>query len=312
MDTIFALLMETGSMNVRQLECFHAVMVTGKMIRAAEYLQISQPSVSNLISNLEREIGFLLFKRRKGHLEPTPESKLFYADAVKSLESFKKAARTADEISNKRFGTLEIISYPGIAINFLPTVVAEFLRDRPDVRIRLQSRSIGTVNELLASQQFDLGIMELVEHHPAVSIEPFRGRCVCVLPPDHPLIAHEVITPKLLNGVPFIGLFSQHLTSRRLATVFSAANAKWNVVLETQYFSSACSLVKHGLGVSLIDPVTASDYADRGIVFRPFKPGIFNGICIVSPTDRQRSRLAEEFVRTLKAGLMRHFQIGTP
>ena len=57
-------------MQLRQLDCFRALMITGTMTRAAEQLSISQPAVSNIIAALEHEIGFSLFTRRAGRLEP--------------------------------------------------------------------------------------------------------------------------------------------------------------------------------------------------------------------------------------------------
>ena len=61
-------------MKFRQMECFRELMVAGTVTAAAKALGISQPSASSLITNLERELGFALFKRTKGRLVPTPEA----------------------------------------------------------------------------------------------------------------------------------------------------------------------------------------------------------------------------------------------
>lgn len=287
-------------MNLRQLECFRAVLSAGTMIRAAEILGISQPAVSNLIAALEREVGFALFRRLNGRLRPTPEAGYFYEEVDRALESFDKAAQTAKDIRETKFGQLVIASYPGIAIDFLPMVISKLLLKRPNVRFRLVSRSSQIVREFIQAQRFDIGIAELPVEHPAVRTESLSFHCVCVLPSGHPLTAKRVIGPKDLDGVPFICLFRDHMTYQRLGNAFAAANSNWNVVAETQYFATACSFVKYGAGVSVVDPFTAANYAKKGLVRRPFEPTIHYDVGILYPADRVRSRLLEEFVALFK------------
>ena len=62
------------SLRFRQLQAFHAIVETGTVTRAAEQLGISQPGISNLLAQLERETRFKLFERSKGRLIPTPEA----------------------------------------------------------------------------------------------------------------------------------------------------------------------------------------------------------------------------------------------
>jgi DNA-binding transcriptional LysR family regulator len=287
-------------MNLRQLECFRAVMVTGTMTRAAEVLRISQPSVSNIIAGLEHELGFSLFKRRKGRLQPTAEANYFFEEAQQTLESFGKAVQTAREIREMDVGRLVLATQPGIAIHFLPAVISEFLKDHPDVEFQLLSRSSQIVRDMIPTQRFDLAIAEPPVDHPAVKIEPLIADCVCVLPADHPLTAHEVITPELLDRVPFVSLYSEHATHYRLKNAFAEAGAHWKVVAETQYFATCCSFAQYGGGVSISDPYTASEYARLGVVVRPFRPVIPFEQAILYPVDRPRSNLLDAFVRILK------------
>ena len=74
-------------LNIRQLECFRAIMTTGNMTQAAEMLGIAQPSASSLIANLEHSLGFELFERSKGRLIATPEARALLPDVILSLET---------------------------------------------------------------------------------------------------------------------------------------------------------------------------------------------------------------------------------
>jgi len=290
-------------MNVRQLECFRAVMVTGMMTRAAEHLGITQPSVSNLIANLEYEIGFALFKRAKGRLIPTPEAHYFYKDVDRTLGSIELTAHTARQIRDRELGNLVIASYPGIAFDFLPKVISKFIADRPNVRIKLLSRSSEVVRELVPVQQFDLAIAELPVDHPAVQTEVLPFRCVCVLPSGHALARKRSVSPKDLDGHPFVSLFREHQTYFQVADAFANASAKWNVVAETQFFATACAFVSYGTGAAIVDPFTAEKFSQQGLIVKPFEPDIDYRIGLLYPLDRVRSRLLDAFVDMLKAGI---------
>ena len=189
-------------MNLRQLECFRAVMVSGTMTRAAEVLRISQPSVSNIIASLEHELGFSLFKRRKGRLQPTAEATYFLDEAQRTLESLDKAVQTARQLRRMNVGRLVLATQPGIAIHFLPAVISRFLKKHPDVQFQLLSRSSQIVRDMIPTQRFDLGIAEPPIDHPAIQVEPLVTECVCVLPADHPLVSLEEITPRFWTESP--------------------------------------------------------------------------------------------------------------
>lgn len=290
-------------MNFRQLQAFKAVMNEGTLTQAAEVMAVTQPAISSLIANLQQSVGFPLFKRHKSRIHPTPEAQRFYEEVEKVLSAVETATRSAKVIRDLDLGYLRIASMPGLSLVFLPRVVARFVENRPGVMVALQTRSSVQVIQWIGAQLYDLGLAELPVDDPAVDVESFSMDCVCVLPEDHPLTAHKVITPSLLDGVPFISLSRDHMTHFRLKEAFEAAKIVWQPRFECQLFAPACSLVAAGAGVSVIDPVTAADYEGRGIVVRPFEPRIPFDIGILYPGMRPGSRLAREFSALLKVSL---------
>jgi len=290
-------------MNVRQLECFRAVLDAGTVTRAAARLGISQPAVSNMVAGLEHELGFALFERVNGRLRPTPEATALYEDVARTLGSLDRTRQTAHAIRNRTHGSLVIASYPGLALDFLPRVLSEFLAARPEVRVNLYSRSAHVLHELIPVQGFDVGIADLPVNRPGVHIEPFTMDCVCVLPRAHKLAAHDVLTPALLSGLPFAALFKEHALHHRIANAFAAANATWNVVAECRFFASCCAFANYGAGVSIVDPISAADHATRDIVIRRFEPRIAYELGLLFPTERVRPALVDDFVVLLKRHL---------
>jgi DNA-binding transcriptional LysR family regulator len=282
--------------NVRQLRCFETVMTLGTATEAAAALGISQPAVSVAIASLEQELGFVLFERIKGRLKPTREAQFLLDDARSAMGALDRAAQTARAIRNHTHGNLVIASYPGIALEFLPRVLAKFLKSRPGVRVELLSRSSHVLHELIPAQSFDVAIADLPVNRQDVLTRALSLECVCVLPKRHALAGKRLIVPEDLHGVPFFSLFKEHLIYNRVARAFAAANAHWNVVAECRFFASACAFVAQSWGASIVDPITASDFAHRGLAVRPFRPSIVYDIGILLPARRPQSRLTKDFI----------------
>lgn len=295
-------------MNDRELRAVKALIARGTVTRAAEQLSVSQPALSNLIANLERRIGLKLFSRAGGRLLPTAEGIQLANEAEKVLSSLDKLSDLARDLREKKAGLLRVGCLPGLGMEFVPSLLAGFLADRPNVRLVLQVRASAEIREWVSAKQFDVGIAELPADNAAVDVEPFRMRCVCVLPKGHPLTAKKRITPKDLSGVPFVTMKPDHMTYFRVARAFEDAHAKLNVCAEVHQFTPACTMVASGIGVSIIDPIIASTYANRGLECRPFDPPIPFDLGIIYPANRPRSLLAEAFSDVLKLAMSPYVQ----
>ncbi|MDI3353260.1 LysR substrate-binding domain-containing protein [Pseudomonas sp. UYIF39] len=289
-------------MRIRQLECFRTLMIHGTMTRAAELLGISQPAISSTIANLEHETGLKLFVRKGGRLQPTPEARLFFVEAERALEAVEKTNRIAKEIRTGKRGHLAIAAYASISINLLPRLMAEFAKERPGLELKIITRNSQSVRELMSTQQFDLAIAELPLDYPTSNMEVISYECQCMVPIGHPLAELEVITPADLDGVPFVTLFKGDPIYQQLAMAFSAYGSSWNVVAETEFFSTACELVCSGMGVGIIDPVVSLPFTGN-LLLKPFSPVIKYEIALLLPTQEEPSQLAREFAHFLRQHL---------
>ncbi|MBT5048278.1 MAG: LysR family transcriptional regulator [Rhodospirillaceae bacterium] len=288
-------------MNIRQLECFREILVTGTVTGAAKALGISQPSASSLIANLERELGFALFKRARGRLEATPEAQYLSSDIQRTLDSLELTTQRAEQIRDQRVGNLVIATYPDIAIDFLPKVISRFRDDRPELRVTILARRSEMMRGLLPTQLYDLAIVEWSTEHPSVEMEGFQFDCVCAMPENHPLARRRKIRPGDLDGLPFVSLLPEHEIYAQTEQAFAAHGADLNIAVETQTMESVSAFIRHGAGVGLLDPLTAKRYVGDGLIVRPFEPSIPHKIALVLPRDRLRSVILEEFIASLKA-----------
>ena len=289
-------------MNLRQLEAFRAVMLPGSVTQAAAALHISQPAVSKLLADLEYHLGFPLFVRSKGvALTVTPEADVFFHEVERSFAGIAVLKRAAADIRNASTGTLRIAALPALAVSFLPSVITTFRRRHAGVSIQLQTRSSSTVRQWIANQQFDIGLATPARELPGIAMERFL-RCpgACVLPPGHRLAEKQHIEPADLDGERFISLALEHQTRHRIDRVFEDAGVDRDMIIETQYAMTICALVLQGLGCSILNPITAADYVDRGLVVRPFKPEILFDYMLFTPKLRPMSQVAQAFIAVLE------------
>ncbi|MDC7810165.1 LysR substrate-binding domain-containing protein [Sphingomonas koreensis] len=288
-------------MNLRQLEAFRAVMVSGSVTQAAKAMNLSQPAVSKLIAELEHALGFRLFLRAKGSvLTVTPEAEFFFHEVERSFLGIEALKRTARDIRELSTGHLRIAALPALAVSFLPRVIRAYRERYPAITIQLQTRSSSTVRQWIANQQFDLGLATRARDMPGITMERFM-RCAgaCVLPPGHRLAGLDMITPKDLEGEPFISLALEDPTRRRVDLAFEDAGVERQMVIETQYAMAICGLVLEGVGCSILNPVTARDFASRGLVVRPFIPRISFEYMLFRPSLRPASQAADRFVELM-------------
>ncbi|WP_425404432.1 LysR family transcriptional regulator [Hwanghaeella sp.] len=293
------------NLTIRQLQTFREVMRTGSISEAGRALGRTQPAISSMIAAIERELGFPLFQRDHGRLVPRPEAQYFLEEAEEVLGRLERAQQAMMELSSHKRGSLRIACYPAGSGVFLPRLLVEFLRDRPEVKADLMMRSSLVVEDLVASQEYDIGLAETPKPRPSIQIETYRMSGVVALPADDPLTGLSVITPRDLSGKPLAMLFDEHVTTIALREVFREAGAAINPRFTLRTFLPTLELVAGGLCAAVIDPMTVASYSGTGVVFRSFAPRMTTGISILMPAHRPPSQLTMAFHERLSQEMQR-------
>ena len=282
---------------------FQAVMELGSVTEAARSLGVTQPAVSGALAKLERAVGFSLFRREGRRVVPTAEAQLLDREASQVMAGFNRLTVAAAGISAAQRGSLTVATNPGPAISWLPGVVAAFCRTRPDVQIRLLTRSSSEVRELAALSAFDLGLAETPFTRGENVLRRYSFARVVVLRADDPLTRHEVLTPSLLDGARLIATIASNWSWSSIARTFEAADATFHVAAECEFTAIALNMVAAGAGVSFADPISAADAASRGLAARPFLPTISYEVGLLAPAHGTLTRVASAFAEALEAHL---------
>ena len=280
------------AVNLRHIEIFHAVMTTGNLTEAARMLHTSQPTVSRELARFEKVLGLQLFERTRGRLQPTVQGLRLFEEVQRSWYGLDRIVSAAESLREFRQGELSIACLPVFSQSFLPLLLPPFLARYPEVSLQIVPQESPLLEEWLSAQRHDLGLTETL-HTPAGTERT-------------PLLT---LTPADFQGENYISLSRTDSYRQLLDALFLEHQVKRRMVVETHSAASICAMVRAGAGISVVNPLTALDYADSGVVVRRFSVEVPFTVSLIRPLHRPRSALVDAFVAHLQESLP---QILTP
>lgn len=288
------------SVSLRHIEVFRAVMTTGSVTHAAQILRTSQPTVSRELARFEHLIQIKLFERVRGRLRPTAQALQLFEEVQRTYFGLNRIISTAVSLRQFEQGQLSIVCLPVFSQSLLPSTCRRFLDRFPTVGISITPQESPLLEEWLSAQRYDLGLTEVghapqgTEANPLMMLDE-----VCVLPDGHPLLAKSQLSPEDFEGQPFVSLSTADSYRQQFDQVFSEAGITRRMVMETHSAASICAMVREGIGLAIVNPLTALDYAGHGVHIRRFSVSVPFSISIVRPIHRPPSRLVTIFENSL-------------
>jgi DNA-binding transcriptional LysR family regulator len=283
---------------LRPLRSFHAIVRTGSVTAAARELGLSQPTVSRILGQLEKDIGFELFYRDRGRLVPTADGLRLFEEVEVALSQVDRVFSLVDDIAELRTGELKLVAPPSFAEGVFPDIASAFLEEHENIRLTIDSRSVETAKALIASRAVDGGFVKLPLDRPDLRPEKVvTSETVCVMAADHPLAAEKALDPRLLKGESLILLGHGRASRLQIESAFAEAGVSPIARVETHTIGSACALAARGVGIALVNGLLAGSYL-RGndLVVRTFVPQLVQDYAFVTSTLTEPSRLATEFL----------------
>jgi len=293
------------NLSLRQFATFREVMRSGSISQAARSVGRTQPAVSTMIRTLEDQLGFALFVRMQGKLTPTPEAHFFLEECEDILKRVERTERTLRRIKTLQAGKLKIACHPAASSVFVPRLLTNFLVDKKDLKLALIMRSSDVIEDLIASQQYDVGFAETPTPRASIAQIEYDLECVCVVPSDDPLARIPVITPDELDGRPMAVLFEEHSTAVQTEAAFRSAGCRFNKRLELRTFRPGLQFVAAGTCVMVCDMITAYSHLlqtprEQGVAIRRFRPRVSNSVSILTPGYATQSIAARAFIENLQ------------
>ncbi len=287
-------------MNLRHIEIFHAVYVNGSVSAAARALNISQPSVSKTLRHAETLLGFELFQRTNSRLVPTEDAHALFGDVADIQERVRALREAGRNLRSGGGATLRISALPSLALAALPTAAARFLQRRPEVRFDLQTVHHDDLLRKLYERETDIAIAaEVPRGAPLGKMWLGEGELVVLYrEADLPDAPPRIELPQL-QGHPFITLAASGPIGQLFAQELERLGLELQEVASARTFYIAAALVRAGVGLSIVDNLTAEASMAPGLSMRPLKPSLTFDIHAMHLLDRPPSALASEFLSVL-------------
>jgi len=284
-------------MRLRHIEIFHAIYTTGSITNAAKILHVSQPSVSKVLAHAEMQLGFHLFDRVKGKLIPTDEAEMLFDEVDKIYQQMRSIKNTAENIKKSEHGNINLGLTPALGFNTVPSAVANYHHQYPNVNFNIQTVHNDEVMQALLEHKCDLAVLFSPNIMAGVtSIECAQSELVIVYPkslfPEQP----SELTFAQLEETEFIDIGDSGPLGDMLWTRMMEENIPLQSSIKVQTYFIAARLVAQGVGICVVDKYTAQGNLTENMAYASFEPKLSFSVNVLHLESRRLSQVAKEFI----------------
>ncbi|MDF2114518.1 LysR family transcriptional regulator [Roseiarcaceae bacterium H3SJ34-1] len=236
----------------RRLDVFRAIIERGGVNAAADWLGISQPSVTAHVRALEKELGASLFLRRRGHKnEPTAAGEALFSYACQSASHRTELSDQLRRLGAESVNVLSIAVQRNVANYAMPRGLASFLRTNPAARISIHSETQEAVADLYKSGRVDAAILFADGSLSDTPLIIGRQKLVLVANAGHPLARRRNIPVEDLAAYAFVGSLDKSRFSGLIRRALNSIGLRdYRVILHLQDSVAVKNAALHGIGIA--------------------------------------------------------------
>lgn len=288
-------------MEFRVLQYFLAVVREESVSGAAEYLHLSQPTLSRQLKDLEEELGKQLFIRGNRKITLTDEGMLLRKRAEEIVTLMKKTEEEIALSDEMIAGNIYIGAGETDAVRFLVEAQSELLQEHPHIRFHIQSGDRIAILEWLDKGLIDFGLVfGAVDTAKYDSVEvPFKDTYGVLMRRDSPLAEKEYIEPEDLWDKPLI-TSRQEYNESSLHAWFKREREHLNIVATYNLLFNGSLMVKGGVGYALSLDKIINTSGDSELCFRPLFPKVEPRIHIIWKKYQVHSKATQKFLQKLQ------------
>ncbi|WP_239644372.1 LysR family transcriptional regulator [Nitrincola lacisaponensis] len=262
--------------SLKSLMVFKTLYESDTATRAAKALGLTQSGVSRSLAQLEENIGMPLFMRHKNRLIKLPEADELYQEIMQLMGNLDEMKHTIVALREFGVSRMRLASAPALGFAFIPEAIARILRINPKYSIYFDIMPSPDVVRAIESGHFDAGFVTLpINSERLIVDELFEVEAVCLVPANHPLASAEQIEITDFRNQHLVIPNQPNLAADQVLRLISQHKIRIAGKTEAN-IAAICSLVANGVGLSLINPITAYDTVavQRDIVVKPFRPAL--------------------------------------
>ncbi len=288
-------------MRLRHAEVFHAVYTGGSITAAARILNVTQPSVSKVLAHAEQVLGYTLFERVRGVLIPTPEAHRLFESVSTVYHSMEQLRHLARNLKSSDESRIRVAATPAFGLQLLPSAIASFLIVHGKTVFEIETLHYEEMVPALEEQRVDIGLAFAPPAKPGLGINEIATAEFVVLAPVNMKISDkEVLSIQDLGSLPFIELSGRSPLGQMLTGRLEDRRAEFRTVVSCDTYHVAEALVAEGIGVTIIDEITALSAGRGSVRIWHLVPTIQFPISIIHADSHPLSMVARQFAEHLQ------------
>ena len=293
-------------MDIRVLRYFLAVAREENISKAAEYLHITQPTLSRQLKELEDELNVSLFTRGKRSITLTDKGMLLRKRAEEITSLMDKTEVEFSNLDNLISGDVYIGGGETLAMKILAEVMTDMSEEYPDVRFHLYSGSADNV-----MYRIDKGLLEFgvviepadIRKYEAMRL-PYTDHYGLIMKKDDPLASMDTIPISMLKDIPIL-VAKRIIDNNYFSEIFGISPEQLDIRATFNLIYNAALLVEHGMGYALTIDKLINVTGDNNLCFVPLEPETTLNLSIIWKRYQMFSGASKEFLDRLKERLKR-------
>ena len=265
----------------------------GSFRAAAEALGYTPSAVSQLVSALERDLGITLLIRTKRGVLLTPEGKKLVPIVRSYLARELEMYQLATELKGINIGELTISAYPSVATTWLPEIVRRFQDDYPGIQISIREGIRQEIFAHLDDHSADMGFLAYADPMPYEWIPLAEEEMIAAIPENHPLAGQVRFPIKEFANYPVV--MTSWGQDIEILELLRKNGVRPNIKYTTYDTPAALAMVRMGLGISLVNELSAQYWNDH-LVKLPLDPPEKLTFGIAYTSEDHMTKAAKKFM----------------
>ena len=290
-------------MDLGQLQAFVQVAAHRSFSRAADALDLTQPSVTARIQALERDLQETLFERNGRGVRLTEVGDSFLPHAQRVLKALQDGRDAVQSLQQLQMGTLRLGAAPTISTYVLPELLNTFRARYPGLEVSVRTEYSERIVQLVLADEVQVGLERTITHPEVVTVPLFRDEVVLVTSPRHPFVERGVTTIEEVGRQPLI-MFNRGSSYYMLVhNALREAGVLVSPTMELDNMEATKKMVEEGLGVAMLPRVAIEREVQRGELRQIRVDGMETPqreIALIYRQSRPLSRAAQAFVHLLE------------
>ncbi len=247
-------------MNLNQLYYFKTVARLEHFRLAAEKLNISQPSLSAAMANLEEELSVVLFEKDGRNIKLTNSGKIFLKYVENSLAVLEEGI---EKVTNIKKSSIAIAYVFPLSTEYIPKLIKNFINTGKEVEFSLKQELTSEIMNGIKNLKYDLGFCSKVESEKDIVFEPvIEQEIVLIVHKNHLLAKKKEVNLKNIEGYDFITYIKDSGLGQFLNHIFKNNKINPKIKFECENEQEIAGLVSQDFGIAVVGKTPLLEHTD--------------------------------------------------